>query len=51
MAQWVKIPTAAALVTAEACIQSPTLYSGLKDLELLQLAVYVTVVAQLGISI
>ena len=51
MVQWVKNLTSGTLVTAEACIQSPTLHSGLKDLELLQLAVYVTVVAQLGISI
>ena len=37
MKQWVKNPTTAAQVTAEAQVQSPAQQSGLKDLELLQL--------------
>ena len=34
MTQWVKNPTAAAQVTAELEVQSPTGYNGLKDLAL-----------------
>lgn len=37
MAQWVKIPTAAAWATVEVQVRSPPMCRGLKDLELLQL--------------
>ena len=37
VAQWVKNLTVAAQVTAEAWVQSPAWYSGLKDLALPQL--------------